>query len=117
MDGNNQTLILVDRRDKSLGYESKEKCHTGLGKRHRAFVTLLFDDKNRILLALRCLLIKTNGKNILSSHIRIASVAEGASIQRKIYTILTKDFGIYFSTIQAETECPEQETAKEIDFQ
>ena len=53
MDGNNQTLILVDRRDKSLGYESKEKCHTGLGKRHRAFVTLLFDDKNRILLQRR----------------------------------------------------------------
>src|SRR3989344_4206390 len=53
VDSNNQTLILVDKRDEALGYESREKCHTGRGKRHRAFVTVLLDDKNRILLQRR----------------------------------------------------------------
>ncbi|MDP2632865.1 MAG: polyprenyl synthetase family protein [Candidatus Curtissbacteria bacterium] len=48
-----QTLILVDEKDKFLGYSQKEICHTGRGIRHRAFVTALFDKQNRILLQRR----------------------------------------------------------------
>lgn len=48
-----QTLILVDEKDKFLGYSPKEVCHSGRGKRHRAFVTALFDRQNRILLQRR----------------------------------------------------------------
>lgn len=46
----NQTLLLVDDHDTFLGYEDRLVCHTGQGKKHRAFVTLLLDnDGNAIL--------------------------------------------------------------------
>ena len=48
-----QTLILVDEKDNFLGYASRGECHRGKGKRHRAFVTLLFDSQNRVLLQRR----------------------------------------------------------------
>lgn len=47
MDG---SLILVDKNDKPLGYDSREECHTGQGRRHRAFVMLLFDSNNNVIL-------------------------------------------------------------------
>lgn len=48
-----QTLLLVDEKDKFLGYAPRKECHSGEGKRHRAFVTLLFDSKNQVLLQKR----------------------------------------------------------------
>lgn len=48
-----QTVILVDNNDKHLGYALKQICHKGQGKRHRAFVTLLFNSKNQVLLQKR----------------------------------------------------------------
>lgn len=50
---NSQQVILVDKNDKFLGYESREVCHTGRGRRHRAFVTLIFNSKNEVLLQKR----------------------------------------------------------------
>lgn len=49
----NSQLILVDEKDKELGYASLEETHSGRGKKHRAFVTLLFDEKGRVLLQRR----------------------------------------------------------------
>ncbi|MEX2028484.1 MAG: polyprenyl synthetase family protein [Candidatus Curtissbacteria bacterium] len=48
-----QTVILVDKFNKRLGYAPKEEAHTGRGRRHRAFVTLLFDRDNNVLLQRR----------------------------------------------------------------
>lgn len=48
-----ETLILVDENDNFLGYASREECHSGEGRRHRAFVTLLFDNPNRVTLQKR----------------------------------------------------------------
>ena len=48
-----QTLLVVDDRDKLLGYAPREKCHTGRGIRHRAFVTLLFDSGGHVILQRR----------------------------------------------------------------
>lgn len=45
-----QTLIVVDDRDKILGYASRSECHTGKGRRHRAFVILLYNKDKKILL-------------------------------------------------------------------
>lgn len=50
---NPQQVILVDKNDNFLGYEGREVCHSGLGKRHRAFVTLIFNSKNEVLLQKR----------------------------------------------------------------
>jgi isopentenyl-diphosphate Delta-isomerase len=48
-----QTVILVDKKDKFLGYAPKIVCHTGKGKHHRAFVIALYNDKKEILLQRR----------------------------------------------------------------
>jgi len=45
-----QTLIVVDDKDKILGYAPRSECHTGKGRRHRAFVILLYDKDKKILL-------------------------------------------------------------------
>ncbi len=48
-----QTLILVDNNDNILGYAPRSVCHTGNGKRHRAFVIALYNSKGEILLQRR----------------------------------------------------------------
>src|SRR3989344_1349977 len=48
-----QTLILVDQNNNFLGYALRKECHTGKGRKHRAFVTLLFDSNNNVILQRR----------------------------------------------------------------
>lgn len=48
-----EMLLLVNDQDNFLGYASKKECHTGEGKKHRAFVTLLFDSQNQVTLQKR----------------------------------------------------------------
>jgi isopentenyl-diphosphate delta-isomerase len=48
-----QTLILVDNNDRILGYAPRSVCHTGKGKRHRAFVVALYNAKGQLLLQRR----------------------------------------------------------------
>lgn len=48
-----QILLLVDEKDNFLGYASRSQCHAGRGRRHRAFVTLLFDSQNQVTLQKR----------------------------------------------------------------
>ncbi len=48
-----QTVLLVDEEDKLQGYASREECHFGKGRRHRAFVTLLFDSGGQVILQKR----------------------------------------------------------------
>ncbi|HHE76693.1 MAG TPA: isopentenyl-diphosphate Delta-isomerase, partial [Candidatus Parcubacteria bacterium] len=46
-------LILVNNKDKIIGYETKEKCHQGKGILHRAFSIYIFDDNDRLLIQQR----------------------------------------------------------------
>lgn len=55
-----QTLILVDNYDKILGYAPRNVCHTGKGKRHRAFVIALYNSNGEILLQRRRHALFTN---------------------------------------------------------
>ena len=48
-----EELILVDDNDNPIGTASREDCHKGMGKRHRAFVVFLFDKNGRVLLQFR----------------------------------------------------------------
>lgn len=48
-----ETLILVDDNDNQIGTASREECHKGKGKRHRAFSVFLFDSRDRMLLQFR----------------------------------------------------------------
>jgi isopentenyl-diphosphate delta-isomerase len=46
-------LIVVDRDDNILGYESKEKCHQGDGILHRAFSIFIFNRNKELLIQKR----------------------------------------------------------------
>jgi len=46
-------LIVVDENDKTLGFAGLEESHLGRGKHHRAFVTILLDSKERVILQRR----------------------------------------------------------------
>jgi isopentenyl-diphosphate Delta-isomerase len=48
-----ETLLLVDDDNVLLGYASREACHTGVGLRHRAFITVVFDSQDNVLLQRR----------------------------------------------------------------
>ena len=43
-------MILVDNDDRIIGYAPRSVCHTGNGKRHRAFVIALYNDEGEVLL-------------------------------------------------------------------
>ncbi|GEM_PF-210374 len=53
MNSEEQILLTVDDKNNFLGYAPRTECHTGKGRRHRAFVTLLFDQDNKVLLQKR----------------------------------------------------------------
>ena len=48
-----ETLFLVDKNDKIIGFEEKEKCHQGKGLLHRGVFVLIFNFKNQFLLTQR----------------------------------------------------------------
>jgi isopentenyl-diphosphate delta-isomerase len=47
-----EILVLVDDNDNEIGSETREKCHLGIGLRHRAYVVFLFN-KGKLLLQQR----------------------------------------------------------------
>lgn len=54
-----EMLILVDRNDKEIGHEEKEKCHYGRPKLHRAFSVVIFNSDGKMLIHKRSRLKKT----------------------------------------------------------
>ena len=48
-----EILTLVDENDIEVGIETRERCHVGKGKMHRALVVFLFDSKNLLLIQQR----------------------------------------------------------------
>jgi len=48
-----EQLVLVDADDRELGFLSKEACHQGSGRLHRAFSVFLFNSRGELLLQQR----------------------------------------------------------------
>ena len=46
-------LILVDEKDRDLGFMSKAMCHAGQGILHRAFSLLIFNERGELLIQKR----------------------------------------------------------------
>jgi len=42
-------LVLVDEKDNEIGTDTRENCHEGSGKRHRAYTVFLFHDGKLLL--------------------------------------------------------------------
>ena len=50
---NKDLLITVNRKDKVLGYRSREECHSGKGILHRAFSIFIVNDNGEFLIQKR----------------------------------------------------------------
>lgn len=44
-----EILILVDDNDNEIGTDTRENCHSGTGKRHRAYTAFVFHDGKLLL--------------------------------------------------------------------
>jgi isopentenyl-diphosphate Delta-isomerase len=53
-----EILVLVDDKDNQIGTDTRENCHRGKGKRHRAYTVFLFHDG-------KLLLQRRSGKKVL----------------------------------------------------
>jgi len=58
----------------------------------------------------------TSGKNIFSAHVLISDIKKSKSLQEKIHNILKNKFKFYFSTVQLEVNCLDEEDAKDINL-
>jgi len=82
---NEEPLIVVDKQDRIIGYENKEKCHEGQGLLHRAFSILIFNNKKQLLLQKRSaskLLWPLYWSNSVCSHPRAGESYEDAAMRR-----------------------------------
>jgi cobalt-zinc-cadmium efflux system protein len=58
----------------------------------------------------------TSNKDVFSAHLRVAKAGDTASVLRAAHDLLRKKFGFYFSTIQVETECLDEDHARDLDI-
>ncbi len=58
----------------------------------------------------------TSGKNLFSAHIRIDDVADPDRVLADATALLSDVYGFYFSTVQVERQCDQEERASDIDF-
>lgn len=75
----------MDDSDRELGLDTRENCHKGMGRRHRAFVVFLFDRQGRILLQRRSMKKKlwpAFWDVSVTSHVYKGESYEGAGIRR-----------------------------------
>ncbi|MCK5034005.1 MAG: isopentenyl-diphosphate Delta-isomerase [Calditrichia bacterium] len=87
-----EKLILVDKNDNVLGYESKFDCHENDGILHRAFSIFIFNDRNQLLLQKRSnqkLLWPLFWSNSCCSHPR-----KGEDFKTAIHRRLKEELGI-----------------------
>lgn len=85
-------LILVNKRDKIIGYQDKNRCHRGRGILHRAFTVFIFNDKNQVLIQKRSknkLLWPLFWETSCSSHPR-----KGESLLKVAKKRLKKELGV-----------------------
>lgn len=48
-----QLLVVVDQNGKKIGTDTRENCHKGVGRPHLAFLALIRDAENRLILTQR----------------------------------------------------------------
>ena len=58
----------------------------------------------------------TSNKNVFSAHIRIDQSGRAGSVLEEAHRLLRNQFGFYFSTIQIEDSCLDEDHAKDLDI-
>ncbi len=80
-----ETVILVDKNDKEIGHDEKEKCHFIPAKLHRAFSVFIFNNKGQMLIHKRSSAKKTwpgYWTNACCSHPRKGESVQDAAKRR-----------------------------------
>lgn len=80
-----EMMILVDKNDKEIGFEEKDKCHINPAKLHRAFSIFIFNKKGEMLLHKRSSKKKTwpgFWANACCSHPRKGEILGDATKRR-----------------------------------
>jgi len=54
----------------------------------------------------------TAGKDVFSTHVKVSGEADRQQILEDMTTMLREEYGIYFSTLQLETRCSNEETSE-----
>lgn len=80
-----QLIAIVDKDDNLIGEEEKEKCHSGTGILHRAFLSMVFLGSGQLVLARRSAQKKLwpgYWDGTVASHLAISESYEQASQRR-----------------------------------
>ena len=81
-----EMLVLVDENDNEVGTDTRENCHRGAGKRHRAYTVFLFHD-GRLLLQRRSpkKLLWPGGWDVsFTSHVYPGETYAGAAARKGV---------------------------------
>ena len=87
-------MILVNNNDKILGYAPRNMCHTGKGKRHRAFVIALYNSQGKILLQRRKHALFTNLWDLTGASHPLRSRGRNESYGEAAARCLKDEFGL-----------------------
>ena len=58
----------------------------------------------------------TSGKNVFSAHIGTDKLNNADTLLEQAHRLLRDQFGFYFSTLQVETNCLDEDHARELDI-
>jgi cobalt-zinc-cadmium efflux system protein len=58
----------------------------------------------------------TSDKHVFSAHLKIDAAKHAASVLREAHALLRNRFGFYFSTLQVEAECLDEDHARDLDI-
>src|SRR5437879_12777748 len=86
-----EIVVLVDERDRPIGYEEKMKAHSDGGKLHRAFSIFIYNSRNQMLLQLR-----SNAKHhfhSLWSNGCCSHALKGEELEKAAHRKLKQEFG------------------------
>lgn len=87
-----ELLVVVDEKDRVLGYKNKLECHQGEGILHRAFSIFIFNDKGEVLIQ------KRSGQKHLWPHFWSNSCCshprKGEELENAVQRRLAEELGI-----------------------
>lgn len=112
----NEQILVVNKNDEIIGFNTKENCHSGNGILHRAITIFIFNNKNEILLSKRSAIKKLwpdFWDTSCSTHIHQGETNEQAGEKRlseelgfscKLESILKFQYQVKFQNIGSENE-------------